>query len=393
MSEPTAGGGKTAARVRSAVVACVLVTCGCGTPAAERAVSGPDDCEGAAARPAPRAPFEVVKRWHVASPHQIAFDDAGTTALVACAGASEVAVLDLSAGRVRERLSSPGTPVGVGVTGAPEAGLVLIARYAESRVEVRGGSGRAGRPALLEVGSGPGALVGPLPGGRFLVSAERGNQLAVLSTRPEPAVLARIPTGPLPGAAAVTRDGARAFVPSAASPARHASAGPRTSPMPGAVQVVDLSAGRVLPSIRLDGVPRACALTADERLLGVTLRETDRVVWVEPERRVLVGETALAPGDRPAAIVTDPVTGLVFVACQQGGAVVVLDQVAGELPRVVARIAAPGGPAALAVRPRGRELWVACPGSDELLVVRLPGGSSRTGSAQARSTPPAVTRE
>ena len=104
------------------------------------------------------------------------------------------------------------------------------------------------------------------------------------------------------------------------------------------------------------------------------------VALVNTASRSIVGAWRDGIGDGPTAIAVSPDGRLAFVAQRRSHDVSVVDLHAGRYGRVVQRFATGEKPLSLTVHPNGAELWVACEGTQDVLVHRIP--------ANLRAAPP-----
>lgn len=330
-----------------------LAALGAGPPAAAR----------------PDLELELLARLELGpEPHQIAFDERGERALVAIAGADRVVVVDVATRAVvRAAAIGPG-PVGVAwlPTVVDDDGEPLE-RFVVSRFGGRGLAVLAGDdPAIvaeLETGPAPTFLT-PLARERFLVPVEGADRLWLVDASAA-GTPRSFPTGRRPFPTGATRDGRLAFCP------QHED---------GTLGVVDLYNERVLESVAVGARPCGATVLPRDVHCAVALRGEDRVVLVNTASRAIVGEWRDGLGDGPVATVVTPDERLAFVACIDDATVAVVDLGAagtGPVPdpapgRVLGRFATGELPAVLAVSPSGDELWVACQGTDDVRVYRIP---------------------
>ena len=122
--------------------------------------------------------FRVVARIKVGkNPHQIAFTADGQTAYVAAAGSGRVTRVDARSRHVLSMLDVPFVPLGVAVP--PSGSELLVSCFGADRV-LRFRLGEKQASGHLATGGAPSLLVGPYPGRKYLVSAEKADRLWVL---------------------------------------------------------------------------------------------------------------------------------------------------------------------------------------------------------------------
>ncbi len=240
---------------------------------------------GAASEPVRRgetAGFRVLARIVVGkNPHQITFTPDGATAYVAAAGSDRITQVDARSRRVVSALAVPGTPLGVVV--APSGKELFVSRFAADQI-LRFRIGEKEPIGHVVTGGAPSLLVGPYPGGKYLVSAEKANRLWVLDS--ERFVLERdCPTGSRPFPPSATSDGRLAFVPNYND---------------GTVTVIGLEGHRVLGTVRVGGKPSGGSVLPGDREYAVAVRGKNRIAFVSAAARKVAGTLTEGIGRSPS---------------------------------------------------------------------------------------------
>jgi YVTN family beta-propeller protein len=195
--------------------------------------------------------------------------------------------------------------------------------------------------------------VGPYPGGKYLVSAEKVDRLWVLDA--ERFVLeADYPTGNRPFPPSATSDGRLAFVPNYDD---------------GSVTIVDLENRRVLDSVQVGERPSGGSVLPGDKEYAVAIRGENRIAFIETASRKLAGTLSEGVGQSPFSVVVSRGRRLAFVNNTASHDVSVLEL---SERRVVARIPVGEIPIVMAVHPSGETLWVSSEGSHDLSVIEIP---------------------
>jgi YVTN family beta-propeller protein len=284
------------------------------------------------------------------NPQQIAFAPDGKTAYVAAARSNRVFILDARAFLVIRSVLTPGIPLGV--KSVPPGGDLAVSLFREGRVQLFPLDGRP-PGARLPTGKGPSMLVGPLPDGTYLISAERSNVMHVFRGE-DLSPVAEYPTGEQPFPPSATSDGKLAFVPNFVG---------------GSVSVVDLAGKKVLGEFPVGKGPSGGAVLPGDRRYAVVLRQENRVAVLDTRTRTEVQSVAEGIGWSPLSMVVSPDGRLAFVNNTESHDISVI-----ELPglEVIARVPVEEIPASMAVHPSGENLWVSCEGTHRVVVVEIP---------------------
>jgi YVTN family beta-propeller protein len=297
------------------------------------------------------AGFRVVARIDVGkNPHQISFSPDGRTAYVAAAGSDQVTRVDARSRRVLGTLKVPGcVPLGVVV---PRSGRkLLVSCFGSDRILRWLGENQPMDHVVT--GGSPSLLVGPYPGGKYLVSAEKADRLWVLNA--ERFVLENeYPTGSRPFPPSATSDGHLAFVPNYNG---------------GTVTVVDVWNHRILATVKVGERPSGGAVIPGDREYAVAIRGEDRIAFLDTASHEVVGTITEGIGKSPFSVVVSPAGRVAFVnnTASHDISVVSLAE-----RRVVARIPVGEIPIVMAVHPSGKSLWVSSEGSHEVSVIEIP---------------------
>ncbi|MGH1572266.1 YncE family protein [Methylobacterium sp. P31] len=150
---------------------------------------------------------------------------------------------------------------------------------------------------------------------------------------------------------------------SRAEPAREAIV---TAQLGGAVEIVDLAAGKVVRSVPVDGAPAGIALSPDHKRAYVTRPEGHGLAVIDLDAARLVCEVPLPGG--PLGVAADPRGGTVYVADWYGHRLFVLTERNGTLV-ADGEIAVGASPSGIAVSPDGATLYVANREADTISVV------------------------
>ena len=305
-------------------------------------------------RPAARgvsAGFQTLAVLDVGlNPHQITFTPDGRTALIAVAGSDRVAVVDVATRTIRSTIPATGTPLGV-VPAGP--GAIAVTRFQSDSVVRYRLADRRQTGSLATGNRGASLFAGPMPGGRYLLSVERTDQLQVFD--PQRWAFARsYPTGRRPFPPAATSDGRLAFVPNYDD---------------GTVTVIDLWGERVLDTVAVGTHPSGGAVLEGDVDYAVAVRGENKVVFINTASHRVVDSIVEGIGTSPFSVVPSPDGRLLFVNNTGSHDVSVI-----ALPerRVVARIPVAKIPIVMAVHPSGRELWVSSEGDDRVSVIAIP---------------------
>jgi YVTN family beta-propeller protein len=167
-------------------------------------------------------------------------------------------------------------------------------------------------------------------------------------------VVAEIPAGKKPRGTVVTPDARTAFV---------------TDQPAGALNVVDLVAGKLVGSIPLGTSPEGAGISADGRWVAAAVEEGNEVMFIDTATRQKVFDVKVK-GRNPEHAVFSPDGKTVIVSAEEGEAVDVIDFASRS---EVAQIPVGARPAAWASRPMGSS----------------PGWRPRRPARSTRSTPPA----
>jgi YVTN family beta-propeller protein len=98
--------------------------------------------------------------------------------------------------------------------------------------------------------------------------------------------------------------------------------------------VIDAASNSVVATIPLGGTPESAAVDGKGALF-VNLVDKDELLSLDTRERKIVRRSPLAPGQRPAALSLDPVSGALFAGCRnQKG--IVLDGASGKLKQALA---------------------------------------------------------
>ncbi|CAM2971602.1 Virginiamycin B lyase [Methylobacterium mesophilicum] len=139
-----------------------------------------------------------------------------------------------------------------------------------------------------------------------------------------------------------------------------------TTQLGGAVEIVDLAAGKVVRSIKLDGAPAGIALSPDRKRAYVTRPEGHGLAVLDLDAGVVAAEVPLPGG--PLGVAADPRGGKVYVADWYGNRLFVLTERDGRLIPD-GEIAVGASPSGIAVSPDGATLYVANREADTVSVV------------------------
>lgn len=295
--------------------------------------------------------FRIVATLDVgANPHQIAFGPGGETAYIAVAGSDRIAIVDAASHELRRSVELPGTPLGV--IPLPDGRSLAVTRFGADEI-VRYDLESGEILGRLNTGGSPSLLIGPLPGHRYLVSAEEVDRLWIFNA--ETFALERaFPTGRRPFPPAATADGRLAFVPGYDD---------------GTVTVVDLWNERILDTVRVGEHPSGGGVLANDIDYMVAVRGEDRLVVLNTASHQVVGDVADGIGRSPFSVVLAPNGRLAFVNNTASHDISIIDLSTRHL---VARIPVPEVPIVMAVHPSGESLWVSSEGEDRVTVIEIP---------------------
>jgi YVTN family beta-propeller protein len=148
-----------------------------------------------------------------------------------------------------------------------------------------------------------------------------------------------------------------------ADPAREAIV---TAQLGGAVEIVDLAAGKVVRSVPVDGAPAGIALSPDRTRAYVTRPEGHGLAIVDLEAGRVLAEVPLPGG--PLGVAVDPNGTTVYVADWYGHRLFVLTERDGAMVPD-GEIAVGASPSGIAVSPDGATLYVANREADTVSVV------------------------
>ena len=305
-----------------------------------------------------QAGFRVTHRIAVGrAPHGIRFSADGRRAWVALSGDGAIAVVDLEAMEVTERIPAGDTPLDLVVL---PGGVAVVTQFRGTElIEVSLGGVSAAR--RWDVGQAP-SLFSPRlapdpqrPGSapsRALLVSEFADLLSLFDTNTGE-VVAEYPTGNRPYPADFTADGGLAFVPN-----RDA----------GTVSVIDLRSGDSVAESEVCTNPEGGAVTADDAFYIVACGGDDALVWLDTTSFEVV-HSITGVGPRPFSVATtrDGRWGLVNNA---GGTTVSIVDVAAR--RIVGQVEVGEQPIVVRVHPDGSRALVANEVSGTVAIIELP---------------------
>ncbi|MFQ5678993.1 MAG: YncE family protein [Gemmatimonadota bacterium] len=297
------------------------------------------------------AGFRIVATLDVgANPHQISFGSGGETAYIAVAGSDRIAVVDAVSHTVRRYVEAPGTPLGV--IPLPDGHSLAVTRFGADDI-VRYDL-ESGTPVeRLTTGGAPSLIVGPLPGNRYLISAEKVDRMWVLEA--DAFALERgYPTGRRPFPPGASSDGRVAFVPAYED---------------GSLTVVDLWNGRILDTVPVGEHPSGGAVLPEDIEYVAAVRGRNRLAVVNTASHRVVRTIAEGIGPSPFSVVVTPDGRLAFVNNTASHDISVLELPGG---RPLVRLPVPEVPIVMAVHPSGTELWVSSEGEHRVTVIEIP---------------------
>lgn len=212
--------------------------------------------------------------------------DAQGRAFASLSGANEVAVVDLAAGEVIERIATGAYPHGLRLS--PDGAELYVANVEDSSVSVIG-TARLTEVARIPVGAAP-VQVGFTPAGdQVYVSLRDENRVAVIDPATR-TVKARIDVGPKPIQMIATPDGRFVYV---------ANQGSDATPND-TVSVIDTATNAVTKTITTGAGAHGVSVSADGAYVFVTNIADDSVSILDTARQEVV---VTAPvGDRPNGI-------------------------------------------------------------------------------------------
>ncbi|WP_413205775.1 YncE family protein [Rhodospirillum sp. A1_3_36] len=285
-------------------LALVLACPGTSARAAEPAILVVS--QGAALLSAVTADGQTTNRLALdPSPAGITADGAGRWAYVSHPELGRITVVDLASWRVARSIALGGQPFGLALT---DDGRLLATDWSADRLAVV--TLASGRVEHIPVGQSPSAIVldrawarGPGPGfgpGLAYVVNRESNDLSVVDLG-RLVVVARIPVGRAPFAAALSPDGAWLYV---------------ANVQGGDLSVVDTMARKEVGRVDLGGMPYGVAVDPTGDRVFVTDQQIGRLSIID--RQTLTVSGTLAVGEYPEGVVflpgTLPGPGLAVVA-------------------------------------------------------------------------------
>jgi YVTN family beta-propeller protein len=354
-------------------------------------------CHGAAS-----GPVQAAASGDYPTPVALAVSPDGRRLYASCESTDEIAVIDVSRGRVTARFATGRRPYGLAVSA--DGSKLFVAIREENRVAAYAtDDGR--ELASVPVGRFPGGLAID-PAGKTLVVANLGSDtISVLSAEPL-AERVRLSASREPFAVSINADGTRAFVANRLAPVGHAS-----SPPVDEMTVIDLTVPAVIERPGADSAHMAegVAVAPTSGIAAMSLLRVRNLLPILQVARGWVMTSSLAvhvPGRRdlvqfplddvngyyadPAGMLIDEKRGRAYVASGGGDCVSVVDwrqieqmtKEAGDEGSgpwaddlgaseryIVDRIPLRSNPKALAMSPDGRRLFVAERLADSVAII------------------------
>ena len=300
---------------------------------------------------AQRPEFKVVKRLKLGkAPHQIAFSADGKTAYIAIAGDDRLVLVDVESFKTIKTIKVADSPLGVAEL--PGAKAVVVTRFRSDKLsKVPLNQGTKPGPDLV-LGLGPSFLV-PLTNSIYMISVEHVDLLYLFDAKSF-SLGASFATGKRPFPAAATSDGRKAFVPNYDD---------------GTVSIVDLWNGKLRGSVKVGKHPSGGTVLPGDIDYAVVVRDEDKIVFVNTASHRVVGTLHEGIGESPFSLVVSQDERLAFVNNTESHDVSIIDL---ETRTIIRRVKVGKIPIALGVAPSGTQLWVACKGSHEVDIIRIP---------------------
>jgi YVTN family beta-propeller protein len=280
---------------------------------------------------------------------------AGPKAYVGNFNDNTVSVIDTNAGQVVATVPVAAGPHGMATT--PDGRLVYVASDGSSVVSVIDTSTDK-VTSTIEVGKTPHGLA-MTPDGRFMIACVYGeDRLAFVDTSNQ-SIVATVAV-PKPHTIAVKPDGKLAYV---------------ASQEPGnfALIVVDLASRTVLRKVSLPKAPRDPEFSHDGKALYFTMGGTNAVQVLDPSSDKIMGEIPTGASPHIAALFRGAPFGTVVV---QGPGEIQLFDPATNAP--VRTVAVGKQPHWIAATADGRTVYVTNEGSNDVTVVELSSGQTKT---------------
>lgn len=307
-----------------------------------RAVAGPPESESQT-----KVQHRIRGRLQVGrAPHQIVFSADGSQAFLAAAGSDRVAQIDVAQMSLVRDLRFPDTPLGVQLLDDGQA----LAVTAFQGTELRKISLEDAKVLnKLEVGKGA-SLLTPTASGFLLLSVEDENRLFVIDAT-QFKIEATFKTGERPFPAASDSVASLAFVPCYDS---------------GWVQAFDIKEWGAPYTVPVGKNPSGGVVLPGDQEYAVAVRGENKIALINTSTFRVEAEIMEGIGESPFSVVLSADEKFAYVNNTGSHDISVIDL---ATKTVVERVSVGEIPIVMAVHPQSGDLWIACEGSHEVVIL------------------------